>query len=151
MMALLRPALLAIVPLGVGLPVRADKDEQPKVKLEVRRAETKAADGLIEATVAGKKIYLHKTAEANNEDVAEARVVEAEGKKPAIEIVFTKDGAKKMATLTEQHIDKPVAILIDGKVVAAPVVKAKISDRAQITGEFTKEDAEKIVKGLTGK
>jgi preprotein translocase subunit SecD len=152
MMALLRVSALAIVSVGFVLPARGDKpDEKPKVKFEIRRAETKAADGLIEATVAGEKIYLHKTPDATNEDIAEARVVENSGQKAAIEVVFTREGAKKMATLSEQHTNKPVAILIDGKVISTPVVKTKFSERARITGEFTKEQAEKIVKDLTGK
>jgi preprotein translocase subunit SecD len=153
MAALLRVSVLAVASLGLVAPVRADKpDEKPKVKIEIRRAETKAADGLTEATVAGttEKVYLHKAADATNADVAGARVVE-NGGKPAIEVTFTKDGAKKMAALCEQHLDKPVAILIDGKVVAALVVKEKFSERAQISGTFTKEEAEKIAKGLTGK
>jgi preprotein translocase subunit SecD len=150
---LLRASALAVAALGLVAPVRADKpDEKPKVKIEIRRAETKAADGLTEATVAGttEKVYLHKAADATNEDVAEARVV-GDGEKSAIEVVFTKEGAKKMAALSERHLDKPVAVLIDGKVVAALVVKTKFSERARISGAFTKEEAEKIARGITGK
>jgi preprotein translocase subunit SecD len=153
MMALVRVSVLAVASLGFLVPLRAEKpDEKPKVKFEIRRAETKAAEGLIEATVVGsqEKVYLHKTSEATNEDIAEARVVDA-GKQSAIEVVFTKEGAKKMAALSDQHANNPVAILIDGKVVAALVVKAKFSERARITGEFSKEEAEKIVNGITGK
>ena len=153
MTTLLRVSVLTVAALGSVASVRADKpDEKPKVKIEIRRAETKAADGLIAATVAGttEKVYLHRAADATNADVASARVVE-DGEKIAIEVTFTKDGAKKMAALCERHLDKPVAILIDGKVVAALVVKEKVSESAQISGTFTKEEAEKIARGLTEK
>lgn len=119
----LRACVVAVASLGSAVPVWADKpDEKAKVKIEIRRAETKAADGLTEATVEGSKVkvYLHKTPDATNEHIAEARVGEDAQKNPAIEVVFTKEGAKRMAAMSEQHADKPVAILIDGKVISAP-------------------------------
>jgi preprotein translocase subunit SecD len=97
------------------------------------------------------KIYLHKAPDATNEDIAEVRAAEDSRKMPALEIVFTKEGAKKIAKLSEEHFDKPLAVLVDGKVVSAPVIKSKFSERALVTGKFTKEEVEKIVKGFTGK
>jgi preprotein translocase subunit SecD len=151
MRAILRVSVLAVVSFSAVLPAWAENPpEKPKLKFEVRRAETKAADGLIEAMVAGKKVYLHKAVAATNEDIATARVVEEVEGGVAIEFTFTRDGAKKMAKLSEQHEGKPVAILIDGQVISAPVLKARISERARITGTFTRQEAEKIVKGLNG-
>jgi preprotein translocase subunit SecD len=124
----------------------------PEVKVELRRAESKPADGLTEAKIAGtdQKVYLHKEAEITNEDIAEAKVITDERKDPAIEITFTKEGQKKMAKMTKDHKDKPLAILVDGKVVSAPIVKSEVSEKALITGKFTKEEAEKIAKGIKG-
>src|SRR5207244_10186356 len=141
-------ACLALAPPAIGKP-----DEKPKVKVEFRRAETKNADGLTPATIAGtdEKIYLHKTADATTADIADARVGVDGACNPAIDVTFTKDGAKKMAALSEKHQGKPLAVLIDGKVVSAPVVRAKFSDRAQITGQFTKEEVEKLVKAINAK
>jgi preprotein translocase subunit SecD len=146
--------MLAAACLGFAVPVWAAKpDEKPKVKVEFRRAETKNADGLTPATIAGtdEKIYLHKTADATNADIADARVGVDGACNPAIDVTFTKEGAKKMEALSEKHQDKPLAILIDGKVVSAPVVRAKFSDKAQITGKFTKEEVEKLVKAINAK
>ena len=42
-------------------------------------------------------------------------------------------------------------ILIDGKVIEAPIVRWKISDGAHISGDFTKEEAEAIARSLTGR
>jgi preprotein translocase subunit SecD len=125
---------------------------EPKVKVELRRAETEPAEGLTEATVEGtkRKVYLHKEAEITNEDIASAKVVADEGKDPFIEITFTKAGQKKIAKLTRDHKDKPLAILVDDKVISAPLVKSEISEKANITGKFTKDEAERIVKGLKG-
>jgi preprotein translocase subunit SecD len=46
------------------------------------------------------------------------------------------------------HIGKPMAILIDGEVVAAPIVMEPIAAEASINGHFTREEAEKIVAGM---
>jgi preprotein translocase subunit SecD len=120
------------------------------VKVEVRRAETKAAAGLTEATVAGTndKVYLYADTVVGNDDVASARVTEDDAKNPAVEVTFTAEGQKKMAKATEMHLGKPLAILVDGKVVAALVVRAKLGEKALITGKFTKQEAEKLAQGL---
>src|SRR5262245_59698235 len=91
-------SLSQLAPLQAG-------DEKPKVKVEFRRAETEAAKGLTEVTVAGsdRKIYLHKSVEATNEDIAKAKVAEDGKKNIVIEIEFTKDGAKKIAAASKQH------------------------------------------------
>ena len=148
MVCLLLASLLGVPQAGADKP-----DKKPRVRLEFRRAETKPAEGLTEATEMGPgvKVYLRKMADITNEDVAEARVAEAALGRPALEFIFTKEGARKMARLTEQHQDKPVALVVDGKVLSAPTVRGKLSTKAMITGRFTKEEAERIVRGLTGK
>src|SRR5262245_37808666 len=154
MRAMTRRSMLAAVCVAFAAPVWAGPPgEKPKVKVEFRRAETTNADGLTPATVAGtdEKIYLHKEADATSADIAEARAAVDGACNPAIDILFTKEGAKKMAALSEKHRDKPLAILIDGKVVSAPVVRVKFSDKAQVTGRFTQEEVEKLVKAINGK
>ena len=70
-----------------------------------------------------------------------------------------------MAKLTAEHRNKPLAILVDGKVIGAPplaiqidgkvlgapVVRDTISQQAQITGNFTQEEVDRIVRGINGK
>jgi preprotein translocase subunit SecD len=146
--------LLACVAFNCVGDVSADKPlDAPRVKVEFRRAESKPAAGLIEATVEGskQKVYLHQTAAATEQDIAEARVAEDSQQHPAVEIRFTEEGGKKIAKLTEQQKDKPIAILVNGKVISAPIVRSTISKRAMITGNFTKEEVEKLVKGINGK
>src|SRR4029079_9321144 len=101
----------------------------------------KRAEGLTEAVVPDsmEKIYLHKAVEATNRDVAEVRAAEDDFGSPAVEIVFTKAGADKMRTLSGNLNDKRLAILFDGKVVSAPVVRSRFGERAIISGLFTKE------------
>jgi predicted amidohydrolase len=139
-------------------PAEARPDEKPKAeekkaKVEFRRAEAKPADGLTKATVPGQPdpIYLHPTAEVTGADVAQAAVGVDAAFNPAIDITLTKEGGKKMGRLTEAHLEKPLAILVGGKVLTAPTVKAKIGERVQITGKFTKDEVERLVKAINGK
>ncbi|MBI3411093.1 MAG: hypothetical protein HY040_22390 [Planctomycetes bacterium] len=154
MVFLIRTCLLAglaLVALNELAAVRGG-DEKPKVKVEFRRAETEPAKDLTEAVIPGsnKKIYLHKTTEITNADIAEARAAKDNGKS-AVEIVFTAEGAKKIADLSKAHTGKPLAILLNGKVLSAPTIRDPIGPRAMITGELTPADVDRIVKGVTGK
>jgi preprotein translocase subunit SecD len=141
--------------LSSGLATADDKPkDKPSVKVEFRRAEKEAAEGLTEATVEGSKdkVYLHKTAELTNDDIAEAKASEDANKHPSVSITLTKDGAAKMKKLTEEHRDKPLAILVDGKVISALIIKAVISHgKAEITGIFSEEEVEKLAKSIKGK
>ena len=128
-------------------------DEKPRVKIEFRLAEAAPAEGLTEATEVGtnKKVYLHKTAGLTNSDIDRAKLGKDADGKPVVELSFTKDGGKKMAKMTGDHIGKSLAILIDGKVIMAPRINDPISDHAMIDGRFTNEEASKLIERINGK
>ena len=153
MRSLVQRSAFAVACLGMAIPFAPARPDEKKAVVEFRRAETGPADGLAEAVIVGtmQKIYIPKKADATNADIAEAKAALDGGGKPAIDIIFTKEGGKKMAALTEKHRDKPLAILINGRVVSAPVVREKFSERAQITGAFTQEEVEKLVKAINVK
>lgn len=61
---------------------------------------------------------------------------------PYVNIEFNNDGAKIFAAVTERSIEKRLAIVLDGIVQSAPVIRSKIPDgKAIIEGNFTSEDA----------
>jgi preprotein translocase subunit SecD len=73
---------------------------------------------------------------------AKVRTDEITGK-PQIEINFTEQGRKQFAEIIRADLDKRLAILVDGKVICAPVIRAEItSGQALITGDFTKREAQ---------
>jgi preprotein translocase subunit SecD len=143
----------AVLLCAIGQLAAAEPAEKPAVKVEIRLAETKAAEGLTEAKVSGTdtKVYLHKEVVATNKDIATALVEDTD--QPSVEVTFTKEGQKKMAKATADHKDKPLAILVDGKVIFAPIVRDKIAGaKARISlCVGTKAEAERIAKGLQGK
>ena len=46
-------------------------------------------------------------------------------------------------------IVRPVALLIDGYVVVAPTVRSEVGDAARLSGDYTRAEAERIVRGVT--
>jgi tetratricopeptide (TPR) repeat protein/predicted Ser/Thr protein kinase len=128
--------------------------ENVKTEFELRRAESKPGAGLTEAVVAGtnKKVYLYKEAAITNKEIAETQAATDNSNKSALAITLTKEGQKKFAELTREHLGKPLAIILDGKVLSAPTVGGKFSgDKVIISVSFTKEEAEKIAKGIKAK
>lgn len=147
---LARRALLAAAGLALALPGFAD--DAPTARVEFRRAETAPAPGLTEAVVAGTKdkVYLHKTADLTGADVAAARVGgDAAGR--TVDLTFTDAGGKKLAKLSAEHADRPLAVVLDGKVLAAPVIRARLGKSVLITGHFTEEEATKVAKAVGGR
>jgi preprotein translocase subunit SecD len=65
-----------------------------------------------------------------------------------IEVTFTPEGAGKMRAATDAHIGERLELLVDDKVVMAPVIRAAILSPAMLTGQYTRADAERIAEGL---
>jgi preprotein translocase subunit SecD len=65
--------------------------------------------------------------------------------KPQVALIFTDEGAKLFAKITERNVGKPVAIYLDQFLLSAPVVQQKIEGgNAVITGNFTVDEAKKL-------
>jgi hypothetical protein len=121
------------------------------VRFEVRLVESNPAPGLMAANIeGGGTVYLHDEVVVANSDIAQAKVVPRPGRSDfMVSVKFTPAGARKMRAATERNIGRRMAILIDGVVVAAPVVNSVISESAVVEGHLTKHEAERIVAGIT--
>jgi preprotein translocase subunit SecD len=65
---------------------------------------------------------------------------------PVVDIEFTGEGANIFGTVTARNVNKPLAILLDKKVISAPTVNEAIpSGRAQISGNFSIEEVQDMV------
>lgn len=66
-----------------------------------------------------------------------------------IQLQFNQEGAQLFEEFTTKNVGKPLAIFLDGQILSAPVVQEAISGgKAQITGQFTVEEARGIVRDL---
>lgn len=62
-----------------------------------------------------------------------------------IDFELNSEGARIFKQHTSTHIDKVLAIVLDKKVISAPVIRGQIEDRGQISGTFTYEEANSLV------
>ena len=73
----------------------------------------------------------------------------AEPDKPGrVGVVFDEEGGRRLKKLTTDNIDRQMAILVDGRVMNCPTVRAPISSRVEITGNFSKTDLNRVATAL---
>jgi protein-export membrane protein SecD len=71
--------------------------------------------------------------------------------RPAISFRFNGAGARKFGDATARNIGKRFAIVLDGKVLSAPVIQSAITGGSgEITGSFTQESATELANLLQG-
>ena len=69
----------------------------------------------------------------------------------AVTVVFTDDGANRMADLTRSQLGQRIAFVVDGKVVWAPTVRGVISKQTVLTAGaegFAAADIQRILEIL---
>ena len=143
--------VIAATLLGAFVWSLFNSDLQAAIRFELRLAEDRPASGLRPAKVSGsdRSVYLHDEVIAANSDIVAARVVQGAGTSQyGVSIEFNASGAEKMRIATGDHMGKPVAILLDGQVVVAPTLRSPIGASAVIDGNYTKAQAERIVRGI---
>ncbi|MBR0846972.1 preprotein translocase subunit SecD [Bradyrhizobium diazoefficiens] len=70
-------------------------------------------------------------------------------KDPIASFRFNGRGTRRFAHVTEENVGKPFAIVLDGKVISAPVIREPITGGSgQISGNFTLEEANSVAMML---
>jgi len=65
---------------------------------------------------------------------------------PVVDIEFNAEGAKMFSEVTARSVNKPIAIILDKKIISAPNVREPIpSGKAQISGSFSAEEVQDLV------
>ena len=68
---------------------------------------------------------------------------------PVVSITFDSEGGAKFARLTTENVNRPFAIILDGKAISAPNINEPIlGGSAQISGSFTVETANQLAISL---
>ncbi|MBN1555830.1 MAG: protein kinase [Phycisphaerae bacterium] len=67
---------------------------------------------------------------------------------PAVGFQFDESGGEQFYKLTSKHIHQPLAILVDDVVYSAPTIMSAIRERGMITGQFTQQEVDDLVKEL---
>jgi hypothetical protein len=70
------------------------------------------------------------------------------GDVPAVRFTLTKEGGDRLFALTDANKGQRLAVVVDGRVVMAPMIQAAIGTRGQISGGFTPGEIDDIIKAL---
>ncbi len=65
--------------------------------------------------------------------------------KPVIGFEFDQAGRSKFGRLTERSIGKPLAIILDGTLYSAPIIRDRIPGKGIIEGNFTQEEVNDLI------
>lgn len=67
------------------------------------------------------------------------------GQSASVSLEFDKTGAQQFAAATAANVGKPIAIVLDGKIISAPNVNEAIPNgQAEISGNFTAKEAQDL-------
>ena len=73
----------------------------------------------------------------SGEMLTDARSSFDQNGRPSVSFSLTPEGGKRFGRVTANNIGRPFAIILDGKVVSAPVIQAQIFSSGQISGQFS--------------
>jgi preprotein translocase subunit SecD len=96
------------------------------------------------------KIAVYRQVMVSGEDLTDAQQgFSQQGNEPIVNIRFNGAGGRKFGQVTSQNVNRPFAIILDGKVLSAPNINEPIlGGSAQISGSFTVESANQLAIAL---
>ncbi len=93
----------------------------------------------------GSPLLLEKKVELTGSGLKDAYVGIDNNGLPEVRLEFNRKGAGRFAKITGANIEKRLAIVLDGKVFSAPVIRDRIpGGKAQISGRFTMQEAKDL-------
>ncbi|WP_448584088.1 protein translocase subunit SecD [Thermocrinis sp.] len=87
---------------------------------------------------------VEKVAVITGGDLKTAYTSQDEFGRPAVSFELTDSGANKFVEATEKNIGRRLAIVLDKRVISAPVIRSRITNMGQITGQFTVDEAKEL-------
>ncbi len=93
----------------------------------------------------GVPIAVYSRVEVSGESLKDSQAEFDQNNMPVVSTVFDASGARRFAKLTTEHVNERFAIVLDGKVLSAPVIREPIpGGRGQISGGFTLQGAKDL-------
>ncbi|MCA1491190.1 protein translocase subunit SecD [Sinorhizobium alkalisoli] len=91
----------------------------------------------------GNRYPIESRVAISGERLADAKVgFDQRTNQPVVDFSFDSLGARQFAEITRENVGRPFAVVLDGKVLTAPVINEPIlGGRGQISGNFTAEEA----------
>ena len=138
----------SIVIIGLIIGLLASSFLYGQGSLEIRAASNSAVAGWQQMSgPRGETLWVSPSSALTTADIARGEPrTDANGQR-TVAVVFTDDGARKMAQLSKTHVNQPIAMLLDGKLVWAPVVRSTIEKEAVLSGA-TPEVVQRVLTSL---
>jgi len=103
--------------------------------VEIRAASSTAVSGWRQmSSPGGTPLWVAPTVQLTSADIARAEARTDPDAGPSVAILLTDEGARKMSALSATQADKPIALLLDGQVIWAPIVRGSIGKEVRLTG-----------------
>jgi preprotein translocase subunit SecD len=103
--------------------------------VEIRAASSSAVAGWKQmSSPGGDPLWIAPTIQLTSADIERAEARTDPGAGPSVAIVLTDAGAQKMSALAAAQAEKPIALLLDGQVIWAPIVRGAIGKEVRLTG-----------------
>jgi preprotein translocase subunit SecD len=116
-----------------------DLSMTPEQAEQARPTESEVLDG----EQSGQKYLIEKRVLVSGADLVDAQPgFDQRTNEPIVQFRFNSSGARKFAEATQANVGKPFAIVLDNKVVSAPVIREPIlGGSGQISGNFNVQQA----------
>jgi preprotein translocase subunit SecD len=147
--ALLEFKLLEESKVALDLPPQVAKGLEDKIRQDLEGKIPEGSEILFESAISESDGHAYSIPYLVKKDAAligdvlqDARVTIGDFNEPIVSITFDSKGAREFDLLTAANIGKRMAVVLDGKVYSAPVIRDRISGgRAVIEGTFTTAEA----------
>lgn len=147
--ALLEFKLLEESKAALDLPPQVEKGQEDTVRKTLEDKVPEGAEILFETAISEPDgpaysipYLVKKDAVLTGDVLQDARVTIGDFNEPIVSITFDSKGAREFDELTAANIGKRMAVVLDGKVYSAPVIRDRISGgRAIIEGTFSTAEA----------
>lgn len=91
---------------------------------------------------AGRSLAVNRRAELTGDTLVNAQYAPDQNGQSAVSFRFNTVGAKRFCTLSRENVNKLFAIVLDGEIISAPVIREPIcGGQGQISGSFSIKEA----------
>ncbi|MGO9005601.1 MAG: protein translocase subunit SecD [Beijerinckiaceae bacterium] len=115
-------------------------------RLEAKPGDDPADYDLLDEVDQPGKLPVEKRVMVQGEDLTDAQLgFSSQTQEPVVNFRFNIRGGQRFGEVTSANIGRPFAIVLDGKVISAPVIRGAITGGSgEISGHFTTESANRL-------
>jgi preprotein translocase subunit SecD len=92
----------------------------------------------------GPPYLVRKKVEITGDMLDDARPAFGQNNDPVVSFRLNPAGGRRFGNITGENIGRPFAIVLDGKVISAPVIRDQIFSEGQISGNFSVEESDEL-------